>query len=72
MRIGGVIVVIYLVIGVIVAANQGYLSGLGNLSAILEALVAIVAWPLLLFGIDFNFTVDGGGGGGGGNGGGNG
>ena len=77
MRMGGIVLVIYLVIGVIVAATQGYFGGFGSLSGILEALLAIVAWPLILLGVDFNIGgvgADGGGGGngGGGNGGGNG
>ena len=70
MRAGGIIFLVYIVIGVIVAANQGYLSGLGNLSSILEAIVAVLIWPLILLGVDFNFSgVDGGDGGGNGGGG---
>jgi hypothetical protein len=75
MRAGGLILLIYIVVGVIVAAMNDYFNSLGNLNNILEALVAVVAWPLVLVGVDINFAGDGGGnggGGGGGNGGGGG
>ena len=71
MRRGGLIILLYLVIGVIVAVAQGYFQKLGNISSILELLVAIVLWPLILFGVDINIGgVEGGNGNGGGNGGG--
>lgn len=75
MRTGGVVLLIYIVAGVIVAAMNGYFEGLGNINNILEALVALIAWPLVLAGVDINFAGaggDNGGGGGGGNGGGGG
>lgn len=49
--------VIYLLIGVIIAANRGYLGDLTSLSAIVSALLAIVLWPLLLFGISLHVTI---------------
>jgi hypothetical protein len=69
MRRGGLIFLLYLLIGIIVALTQGYFQNLGNVSSILELLVAIVLWPLILFGVDINIGgVDGGGGGGNGGG----
>jgi hypothetical protein len=68
MRAGGLILIIYLVVGVIVALTEGYFEGLGNITDVLEAIVAVLIWPLLLIGVDVNFS--GGGNGGGGNGGG--
>jgi ABC-type anion transport system duplicated permease subunit len=41
--------VIWIVIGVVIAANRGFLGNLDSLSGILSALLAIVAWPLVLF-----------------------
>ena len=71
MRRGGLIFLLYLLIGIIVAITQGYFRNLGNVSSILELLVAIVLWPLILFGVDINIGgVGDGNGGGGGNGGG--
>lgn len=71
MRRGGLILVIYLLVGVIVALTQGYFEGLGNITDVLEAVVAVLIWPLVLIGVDVNFSGGGNGGnGGGGNGGG--
>ena len=47
----------YLVIGVIVASAQGYLGDIDGLSDIVNLLLAIVLWPLLLVGVDFNIRI---------------
>ncbi len=47
----------YLVIGVIVASAQGYLGDIGGLSDVVNLLLAIVLWPLLLVGVDFNIRI---------------
>ncbi len=49
MSIGGII---YLVLGVIVAVSQNYFDHLSTLGRLLSAIVAVILWPLLLFGID--------------------
>ncbi len=41
----------WLVIGLIVAANNGYLGAIENLASLLSALLAIILWPLVLLGI---------------------
>jgi len=41
--------IIWIVIGVLIAANKGFLGNLDSLSGILSALLAILAWPLVLF-----------------------
>jgi len=51
--IGGVI---YIIVGVIVASNMGYLASLGSISSILSALLAVALWPLLLFGINLHLV----------------
>lgn len=51
--IGGVI---YLVIGLVVAQSQGYL-GIADIGSLLSALLAIVLWPLLLFGVDLHIAL---------------
>jgi hypothetical protein len=38
----------YLVIGVIVAASNNYLEGVGNVEQAAEAALAILLWPLVL------------------------
>ncbi len=51
--IGGII---YVIIGVLVASNHGYLADLNTLSSFLSALVAILLWPVLLFGANLHLT----------------
>jgi ABC-type anion transport system duplicated permease subunit len=41
--------VIWIVIGLLVAANRGFLSHLDSLSGVLSAVLAVLAWPLVLF-----------------------
>jgi hypothetical protein len=48
--------VIYLLIGVVVAANKGYLV-YGTLSDVLSALLAIILWPLLFFGVNLHLAL---------------
>jgi hypothetical protein len=55
MRIG-LVGVVYLLVGVFVAASQDYLERLGQLKGILTALLGILLWPLLLLGIDIRVT----------------
>jgi hypothetical protein len=73
MRRGGLILGIYLLVGLVVAIAQDYFRGVGGVSDVVEILVAILIWPLVLFGVDINIGgLEDGGGGGGGNGGGGG
>jgi Mn2+/Fe2+ NRAMP family transporter len=55
------IFIIYLVIGVVVAAVRGYFA-LKGLQDVVSLVLAVVLWPLVLFGI--NVKLGGGGGGG--------
>ena len=48
--------IIYIIIGVIMASNRGYLAGLGSIPHILSAILAIALWPLLLLGINLQLT----------------
>jgi ABC-type anion transport system duplicated permease subunit len=40
--------VIWLVVGLVVAANNDFLSRLDSLSGVLSAILAVLAWPLVL------------------------
>ena len=40
--------VIWLVVGFVVAANHGFLSHLDSLSGVLSAVLAVLAWPLVV------------------------
>jgi hypothetical protein len=49
-----ILVVIYLVIGVVVANSHHYFTHLNSLSSVLSALLAVVLWPLVLFGVSLH------------------
>jgi hypothetical protein len=71
-RVGGFFL-LYLVIGVLVAASvvgsePNYFSGINNLEEVLEMLLAVLLWPLVL--LDVNINIGGGESGGGSSGGG--
>jgi len=46
--------VVYIVIGVAVAASNDYFERLNTLRRILSALLAVALWPLVLLGIDLH------------------
>jgi len=49
----GLLVLIYIVIGAFVAGAHGYFAHLSSLNDFLGALLAILLWPLVLFGYSF-------------------
>ncbi len=53
MSIGGIV---YLVLGLLVAASQNYFDHLTTVGRVLSAIIAVIIWPLLLFGIDIRIT----------------
>ena len=54
----GLIGIVYLVIGVVIAATNGYLVAWNVPGNILEGLAAIVLWPLVaLFGVDLHTLI---------------
>jgi hypothetical protein len=62
-----IVMIVYLVIGVAVAAARGYLGDVGSIGDIVNLLLAVLLWPLVLLGVEFNLNLGGGGGGKGGN-----
>jgi hypothetical protein len=50
----GLVLLLYIVIGAIVAATHHYWSNLHNLKQIGSALLATVLWPLILIGINLH------------------
>ena len=46
-----ILIVVYLVIGVVVASSHHYFTHLNSLTAVLSALLAVLLWPLILFGV---------------------
>ena len=47
---------IYVAIGIFVAASKDYLENLETIKRVLSAVLAILLWPLLLLGIDLHIT----------------
>jgi hypothetical protein len=48
----GLLPVVWIVVGVVVAAIYDYFDSLSTLGRILTAIAAVLLWPLLLFGFD--------------------
>ena len=48
--------VVWIVVGVVVAAIYDYFDTLGTIGRVLSAIAAIIFWPLLLFGFDISIT----------------
>jgi hypothetical protein len=48
--------IIYLVIGVIVASGRHYFAHVNAFHQVIAAVLAVVLWPLVLFGVGFHVT----------------
>ena len=59
--ISSVIVVIYLVVGAVIANSHHYFANLHGVNSIVSAILAVLLWPLILLGV--NLHIGGGGGG---------
>lgn len=53
-RLGGAIFLVYIVIGVVVAAGNQYFEHLDALKPIASAVIAVLLWPLVLLGINLH------------------
>lgn len=52
MRIGALVLVLWLIIGVIAAGQRGYLGGSGNCAKVSNTAVTIIAGPLNYVGVN--------------------
>ncbi len=52
MRLGSILGLIYIVIGVFVAAERDYFENVERLKRIVSAVLAVLLWPLVLLGVD--------------------
>ena len=50
----GLLPLIWIVVGVVVAAIYDYFNSLGSIGKILTVIAAVLLWPLLLFGFDIS------------------
>jgi hypothetical protein len=46
--------VVWIVVGVAIAANEHYFKKLDTIRLVISAILAVVLWPLLLLGIDLH------------------
>jgi hypothetical protein len=58
----GIITLIYLVVGVLVAASKDYFGDVSGIFDLVNILLAILLWPLVLLGVDFDLGGKDGGG----------
>ena len=60
----GLIAIVYLVVGAVIASSKNYFDHLGNIKGIASAVLAVVLWPLVLLNVDLHLgeTGDKGGG----------
>jgi hypothetical protein len=49
--------VIWIVVGIIVAATHHFFEHVGTLGAILSALLAVILWPLILLGVKIAIVI---------------
>jgi hypothetical protein len=52
--IRNLLVIVYLLVGLVVANNNDYLSNLSDINSIVSAALAVLLWPLVLLGIDLH------------------
>ena len=52
--ISSVLSIVYLVVGIIVANSHKYFVHVSNFKDVLSAALAVVLWPLLLFGVNLH------------------
>ena len=52
-RLNTLIMIVYLIVGVVIASDRNYLNDLDRVKRIVSAALAIVLWPLVLLGVDF-------------------
>jgi hypothetical protein len=51
-----IVSVIYIIIGIVIANDRGYLIDLASLPHLASALLAIILWPLVLLGVDLHLA----------------
>jgi hypothetical protein len=55
-RVGMLLPIIYLIVGAFVAASNHYFSHTAHLAGVVNAVLAILLWPLVLLGLHFHIT----------------
>ena len=53
--VSGLLFIVYIIVGVVVAQANDYLAGLDSLEAVVSAILAVLLWPLVL--LDVNLQI---------------
>jgi hypothetical protein len=56
MRRTSLLLVVYLIIGIVVAYSENYLENVDRTKRLISAILAVVLWPLILLGFDVKIT----------------
>jgi hypothetical protein len=48
------LIIVYLLVGVVVATSHRYFVRVNSLTAVLSAVLAVLLWPLVLFGVSLH------------------
>jgi hypothetical protein len=54
MRFSTLLALIYVIVGVAIAASHHYFRNLDALKPIISAVLAVILWPLVLFGVNLH------------------
>jgi hypothetical protein len=54
MRFSSLLGLVYIIVGVAIAASHHYFRNLDALKPIISAILAVLLWPLILFGVDLH------------------
>ena len=49
-----ILLIVYLIVGVVIANSHHYFVHLHSLTAVLSAVLAVLLWPLVLFGVSLH------------------
>jgi len=50
-----VLTIIYVAVGVIIAADHDYFRNVDHIKEVAESVLAVLLWPLVLLGVDMRF-----------------
>jgi uncharacterized membrane protein len=54
-RLTSLLWIAYFVVGVVIASDHKYFEKVDKVEQVLEAILAVVLWPLVLLGVDMRF-----------------
>ena len=55
-RVPGLLSLVWIGVGLVVAATHDYFQNVDTFKRVLSAVLAVLLWPLLLFGVDINLA----------------